>query len=118
MTATDRLRQAAQKIRDTANAATQGAWFADRKQDGDESGPLPYDYITGDVLSDDGQERPEDVVLGALAADAALIALTANPPLVLDVADLLDRIAEENGDFLNLDHPAMRLAGRILGGDQ
>jgi NTP pyrophosphatase (non-canonical NTP hydrolase) len=112
----DRLRQAAAKIRETARAATQGAWFAGRKQDGDESGPLPYDYVTGDVFADDGQGWPDDVVLGALPADAALITLMASPPVALAVADWLDNSARVADIEPSIEPEAFTVANLILCG--
>lgn len=69
--------------------------------------PNPWDY--DDAPDDDyAQERAE--------FDAVYIAMM-HPLVTLALADWLDREADENGDFLNLDHPAHRLARLILNGE-
>lgn len=94
MTSTDRLRAAAQKIRDTAQATYDG--------------PTRW-YERGDLINE--LDPASDVP----AADDAHIALW-SPALALEVADWLDDIAADKDSGLATIHPrALTLANHILG---
>jgi hypothetical protein len=121
----ERLREAAQKIRETVAAATPGTWgvgngstvATEVEQMGRGSFSCRYTitdldsgFNYGENPDDDGWRengaQPED--------DAALIALMASPPVALAVADLLDLIANTE-PYLDDEHQAAVLADRILG---
>jgi hypothetical protein len=112
----DRLRQAAQKIRETAKAATPGPWGHD------DTGV----YVT-DRLDPEGLAQPDADAEVAQCysmhqeADAALIALMASPPVALAVADSLDDAATDLDRLSPGWKPresTLRLVDLILGGAQ
>lgn len=96
-TGVDVLREAATLVRGRAEAATPGPWTI--VGGGDCVAPVGIM-----VAPDDG---------GIADSDAAHIA-TWHPGVAVAVADWLDRLAVENGDFVNVDHPAMVLADVVL----
>lgn len=114
----ERLRLAATKIRETANAATPGPWTAD---------PVRPRYITtaAPIDIDEADWGPEGHTayrLGTMQdpnawryADVTYIALM-SPPVALAMADWLDEAADmiDAEDVGQSDHP-LRIANLILG---
>lgn len=82
------------KLRTLAQQATPGPWHAGTAQDGDECGPLPYSYVTGEVLAEypgDGwNDGPGlEAMFETTPEDAQYIAAV-HPQAVLAILDELN----------------------------
>ena len=114
----ERLRAAATRLREVAEAATPGPWIATRD-------PLGRHVETGDgmgrIALGVGQDRPDR---GRRVDDAAYIA-TMSPPVALALADLLDSTANDvehvHDPIYNLTSTtvsrALAVADAVLGGE-
>jgi hypothetical protein len=115
MSSADRLRAAATKIRDTAVAADPGPWGYGGIGVANDDTPIAITdptHFPGEAHRSFSIDTAKRTV-----RNGSLIALLANPPVALAVADLLDDVAADKDSGLATIHPRLLdLANLILGG--